>query len=153
MVLSTIFLFMKVPERVSEIRRVCPALRPVSREEGILEIEVLTGCGLSGPTHLFGPDLSLTVWLSWPGPINRLVVPSLNFDSKPAARVNQGMKKLSSFSILSTPRALVYACLGTACYLHPLMGLGGGWGPGVRKHFKPNMASKRKQGKKSKLEV
>ena len=43
---------------VSETRRVCRALRPVSGEEGILEIEVPTGCGLLGPTHLFGPDFS-----------------------------------------------------------------------------------------------
>ena len=40
---------------VSETRRVCRALRPVSGEDGILEIEVPTGCGLLGPTHLFGP--------------------------------------------------------------------------------------------------
>ena len=46
---------------VSETKRVCRALRPVSGEEGILEIEVPTGCGLLGPTHLFGP-------VGWIGP-------------------------------------------------------------------------------------
>ena len=51
---------------VSETQRVCRALRSVSGEEGILEIEVPTGCGLLGPTHLFGPDFSYTG--SWVGP-------------------------------------------------------------------------------------
>ena len=51
---------------VSETRRVGRALRPVSGEEGILEIEVPTGCGLLGPTHLFGPDFSQTG--GWVGP-------------------------------------------------------------------------------------
>ena len=50
--------FQKSPELVSESRRVCRALRSVWEEEGILEIEVPTGCGLLGPTHLFGPDFS-----------------------------------------------------------------------------------------------
>ena len=40
---------------VSETRHVCCVLRPMSGEEGILEIEVPTGCGLLGPTHLSGP--------------------------------------------------------------------------------------------------
>ena len=39
---------------VLETKRICHALQPVSGEEGILEIEVPTGCGLMGPTHLFG---------------------------------------------------------------------------------------------------
>ena len=62
---------------VSETRRVCRALRPVSGEEGILEIEVPTGCGLLGPTSLW-PGLLLDGWLGWPDPINRLVVLSPN---------------------------------------------------------------------------
>ena len=33
------------------------------------------------------------------------------------------------------------------------MVLDGGWGVGVTKHFKHNMASKRKQGKRSRFEV
>ena len=63
---------------VSETRRVCLALRPVSGEEGILEIEMPAGCGLLGPIHFFGKELLLDRWLGWPDPINRLVVLSPN---------------------------------------------------------------------------
>ena len=51
---------------ISETRRICCALQPVSGEEWILEIAVPTVCGLLGPTRLFGPDFFMTG--GWFGP-------------------------------------------------------------------------------------
>ena len=63
---------------VSETRRVCRALRPVSGEEGILEIEVPNRLRPVGANISLWPGLLLDGWWGWPDPINRLVVLSPN---------------------------------------------------------------------------
>ena len=63
---------------VSETRRVCRALRPVSGEKGILEIEVPNRLRPVGANTSLWPGLLLDGWLGWPDPINRLVVLSPN---------------------------------------------------------------------------
>ena len=73
---------------VSETRCLCRALRPVSREEGILGNE-------AGSTHSFWPGFLLGGWLGWPNPIDRLVELSptpLIRSQQP--RVDQGMTKI-----------------------------------------------------------
>ena len=55
--------------------RVCRTLRPVSGENGTLDIEVPDiGCGLSDTNKSLWPGLPLDGWLLWPTSINRLVV-------------------------------------------------------------------------------
>ena len=55
-------------------RRVCRTLRPVSEENGVLEIEGPDRLRpVSANTSLW-PGLPLDGWLPWPATVNRLVV-------------------------------------------------------------------------------
>ena len=113
---------------VSETRCVCLALRPVAGEEGILGIEVPTGCDLLGANTSLWPGLLLDKWLGWPDPINRLVLLSPNFLIRKQRLGSIGNYKKSNFYNLSIlhlePRFNAYWISARLCIplLDPVVG-------------------------------
>ena len=83
-----------------QTQRVCRALRPVSKEDGILGAEVPSRLQSLGSNTLFWPGLLLEVWLGWPDRINRLVVLSLILIRRQRLRVKSGERTERFVSLL-----------------------------------------------------
>ena len=121
-----------------QTQRVCRALHPVSGEDGILVAEVPRGVQHASSART---SPRRVVGLARP---NQSAGRALISIRRQRLRVNQGIE--INFVLFLSPEyiafwALVRTCWNAAC-VHPLVGLGGGWGQNVTKHYTTYNGSK-----------